>query len=321
MELEPVGGGRRDRGRRLRAWAAMLVPVLVLATVAAGGVLGQSRPMPRPSPGLAAAAPTRAAAAQPVTRPTTTVPPAPFPQTGAPLPARILGLEVEDVTDAHDGPRRSRPDQLVAIRGWLTVAPPDADCTEQWHLACRQTGTIRASTSPVGASLAIETQPGVPLPGLQRQDPRPGMSSVPNQAIVIGRFTRPLFRECGIQVPECTPLFTVERLAWIRRSARERPLAHGPGAAAATWRAETGELAALSALARGRAEVGETLLLASLDRATLETVDPLAAAATRDIDPAAAVWYVRAIVWRDGRPTVAWAVVEDGSSRSVAGGV
>ncbi len=318
MELEPVGGRRRDRRSRLRAWVALLVPVLVLTGVAAGGVLGQSRSSPaspRPVPAAATSGTHETA------RPAATAPPAPFPQTGAPLPRTILGLAVEDVTDAHDGPRRARPDQLVAIRGWLTVGPPAPACAERWHLACSLTGSIRESTSPGGASLAIETQRGVPLPGLQRQDGRPGMSSVPNQAIVIGRFTRPLFRECGVQVPECTPLFTVERLAWIRRSARERPLAHGPGAGGATWRADVAELAALSTLARGNVEVGDTLLIASFDHGTLESVDPLAAAATREIGPAAAVWYVRAIVWSNGRPTVAWAVVEDGSGRSAAGGV
>jgi hypothetical protein len=228
-------------------------------------------------------------------------------------------LTVEDVADARDSPRRARPDQLVAIRGWLTVAPTERGCDVAWHLACRVEATLSAARSPSGPSLRLETQPGVPLLGLQRQDPRAGTWSVSNQAIVVGRFTQPLYRECGLPVPECQPLLTIERLAWIRRSARERPVAFGPGATGATLEARTAEQAARDALGSGGVDVGDTLLLALFDRATLGVVDPLAAAATR-LEPDARLWYLRAVVWRGANPAVAWVVVDDADRRIVATG-
>ncbi len=324
MELEQVGVARSDR-RRLRAWLPILLPVVLLVGVVAGGLSGRTEPPAAEAVLAAAEATERPSAERPSPGPTrsptprATVPPAPLPQTGAPLPGRIVGLEVEDVADARDGPRRSRPDQLVAIRGWLTVAPGDSTCERAWYLACGVEGTLTASASPRGSALRLRTQPGVPLLGLQRQDPRPGTWSVPNQAIVIGRFTSPLYRECGIPVAECDPLFTVERLAWIRRSARERPVAFGPGAGRAGWSVEPAETAARAALGATHETIGETLVLSLVDAATLAAVDPIAAAAA-NAGTDAELWYLRAIVWRDDEPVVAWAVVDDAGRQVLATG-
>jgi hypothetical protein len=321
VELEQVGVARSGR-RRIPAWLPILLPVVLLVGVVAGGLAGR----PEPPPAVAAADPsTRASAEEPLPEPTrsrtprATVPPAPLPQTGAPLPGRIVGLEVEDVTDARDGPRRSRPNELVAIRGWLTVAPGDPTCERSWYLACGVEGTLTAAASRRGPWLRVRTQPGVPLLGLQRQDALPGTWSVPNHAIVIGRFTSPLYRECGIPVAECEPLFTVERLAWVRRSARERPVAFGPGVGRAGWSVEPAETAARAALDGPHQTVGETLVLSLVDAATLAAVDPIAAAAA-NAGTDAELWYLRAIVWRDDKPVVAWAVVDDAGRRVLATG-
>ena len=326
MELQSVGGTGSGRTSRLRSWLPIVLPILVLVAVVGGAILGQT-PSSEPTGEVAAAGPTveppptgsEPPTEVPETRAVATAPPAPLPQTGAPLPGRMLGLTVEDVADARDSPRRARPDQLVAIQGWLTVAPTERGCDLAWHLACRFDGTLTATRSPNGPSLRLETQPGVPLLGLQRQDPRFGTWSVSNQAIVIGRFTQPLYRECGLPATECQPLLTIERLAWIRRSARERPVAFGPGATGATLDAAAAERTARDALAAGGLEVGDTLLLALFDRATLGLVDPLAAAAT-DAAPDARLWYLRAVVWRGANPTVTWAVVDDADQRLVAAG-
>lgn len=324
MDLESVGAAGRTRSRRLRSWLPILVPVIVLAFVVGGGVLGRGDGA-QPVEDVAAAATTPRAmtdvrgttdATKP---PGATNPPGAQPQTGVPLPGRILGLAVEDVVDARDSPRRARPDQLVAIRGWLTVAPAERGCDLAWHLACRTEATLTATTSPSGPSISLETQPGVPLRGLQRQDPRSGTWSVPNQAIVIGRFTQPLYRECGLPVPECQPLLTVERLAWIRRSARERPVAYGPGAVEARLDPAAAERTARGALG-GNGEIGDTLVLGVFDHATLELVDPAAAAAMAG-DRNALVWYLRAVVWRGAHPVVAWAIVDDANQVVVATGV
>jgi hypothetical protein len=322
VDLESVGRSGRTRTSRLRSWLPILVPVAVLALVVGGAVLGQGDPA-QPIEEVAAAVATpreTADATHAIETPPATRPPGAVPQTGAPLPGRILGLAVEDVVDARDSPRRARPDQLVAIRGWLTVAPTERRCELAWHLACRTEATLTATSSPSGASIRLETQPGVPLRGLQRQDPRAGTWSVPNQAIVIGRFTQPLYRECGLPVPECQPLLTIERLAWIRRSARERPVAYGPGATGAGLEVGEAERAARDALGAGGVDVGDTLLLALFDRATLGLVDPLAAAASRG-DPGARLWYLRALVWRGPNAVVAWVVVDDTDRRIVATGV
>lgn len=326
MELAPVGGTGSGRSSRLRSWLPVVLPVLVLLAVVGGALLGQHSATP-PVGDVAAAGPTGDPAQgsdQPgtepsSTRPEPTPPAAAMRQTGAPLPGRILGLTVEDVADARDSPRRARPDQLVAIRGWLRVAPTESGCDRAWHLACRVEATLSASRSPDGPTLRLETQPGVPLLGLQRQDPRAGTWSVPNPAIVIGRFTQPLYRECGLPVPECQPLLAIERLAWIRRSARERPVTFGPGATGARLDAAAAERTARGALGSSGAEVGDTLVLAVFDQATLELVDPVAAAAT-DLGPEARLWYLRAVVWRGANPVVAWAVVDDADRLVVATG-
>jgi len=320
MELQPVTVPvvGHDRAARLRTWIAIVLPIAVLGAVIGGGVLG----------GLDAeqAHPSEREAVREVPPPTRSSPPAPTPAPtdppGVPLPTSILGLDVQDVGDARAGPRLERPERLVAIGGWLTVTAADPHCATRWYLACPQVGTISASRAG-GTSLRIETQPGAPLIGLQRQDPRAGTSSVPSRAIVVGRFTRPLYRECGLQIPECEPVFTVERLAWIRQTERERPRAFGPGATRATWSPELAESAGLAALSDpGARPVDETLVLGQFDRATLALIDPLAAAATTRGDPADPVWYVRAIVWRDtprgSEPGVGWAVLDD-RTREVLG--
>jgi hypothetical protein len=299
----------------------VLLPAVLLVGVAGAGIAGRNDPDPADAAQAEVEraerefpAPTRSPRAR------ATVPPGPLPQTGAPLPGRILGLDVEDVADARDGPRRARPDQLVAIRGWLTVARADPACDRSWHLACPLDATLTATASPQGPQLRLETQPGVPLLGLQRQDPRSGTGSVPNLAIVIGRFTQPLYRECGIPVAECEPLLTVERLAWVRRSARERPVAFGPGTEPLTSSIEQAEAAARAALLPAHESIGETLVLSIVDAATLAVIDPGAGAATADVGASAQLWYLRAVVWRDGRPVVAWAVVDDAAGRVIATG-
>jgi hypothetical protein len=326
MELQTVPVGGRSRAARLRTWAAILLPVVVLTGVVGGGVLGRSdadragaadREASIDGPTATPDATPRAtpAAASPWA-PVSVIPLAPAPPSGVVLPTEILGLAVHDVRDARGGPRRARPEELVAVAGWLTVAPADPRCEATWYLVCRQTGFISTDRGLGGPSLSIETQRGVPLIGLTRQSPSPGTWSVPSQAIVIGRFTSPLFRECGLQIPECEPVLTVERLAWIRRTERERPLAFGPGSVGSTWPAERAEAAGRDALSDATAgRLGDTLLLARFDHATLALIDPLAADAAAASGPADPLWYLRTIVWRDtprgSEPGVGWAVLDD----------
>ena len=328
MELQPVGSGGRNRAARLRTWAAILLPVAVLAVVVGGGVIGGTTQGADTLPDRVAIEPPDAPRTTPdpsyTPRPRPRATPRPTPSQGppgVPLPDEILGLDVHAVGQARAGPRLARPERLVAIGGWLTVVPGDPRCATTWYLACTQTGTISSARPPGGTTLRIETQPGVPLIGLQRQDPRTGTSSLPNRAILIGRFTRPLYRECGLQIPECEPVFTVERLAWIRQAERQRPIAFGPGAAGGTWTSEPAEAAARAALTDDTVQVGETLLLALVDRATLAGIDPRAASAATSDGP---LWYLRAIVWRDTarglEPGVGWAVLDDATRSLLAAG-
>jgi hypothetical protein len=301
----------------MRARLVLVLPVIVLVTVAGAARLGGD---PRADNTDLAAAPTQV----PSRGPSRTAPPgasaAPTPVPTA-IPDELLGLAIQDVATARkDALELIEPERLVAVFGWLTVAPGDPRCETNWYLACRRAGRLTSSRESDADVLIVQTQPGVPLIGLQRQSPAQGTWTVHNRAVLVGRFGEPGERACRLPSLDCEPVFTIERLAWLRASFRARPVAIGPGAIGA----RTPVVAAEKSARAGLPGAGATLLIGVLDRSSLDLLDPAAAAVVSHHPPDAVVWYLRAIVWPDGEgvgdPQIGWSLVDDRTGRLLATG-
>ena len=227
------------------------------------------------------------------------------------IPERMLGLEVLDVEAVQrlvDG--GLEPDRLVAVDGWLAVAPDEPGCTDLPVVGCPRRGDLSGTREPGGPTLAVETLPGTPLLGLTRQSPSLGTWTVPNRVALVGR----------VRATRAGPVFTIERLAWLRTAARQRPVLTAPGSLTTRWSREAAEQAARASVEGA----GSTLLLALLDRPTLARFDAVAADA---ISAAGGpVWYLRTIVWQprrgaDDAPVVGWSVVDDRTHEVLATGL
>ena len=166
--------------------------------------------------------------------------PSPSEETVA-IPERMLGLEVLDVETAQRLVSSGlEPTRLVAIDGWLTVAPDEPGCTDLPVIACPRRGDLSGTREPGGPTLAVETLPGTPLLGLTRQSPSLGTWTVPNRVALVGH----------VRTTSAGPVFTIERLAWLRTAARQRPILKAPGSLRTTWTREAAE--AVSPRLRGR---------------------------------------------------------------------
>jgi hypothetical protein len=245
---------------------------------------------------------------------------APAPTDEVDIPDRMLGLEVLSVDVAQrvvaDG---LGLDRLLVLEGWLTVAPDQPGCTQLPIVACPRHGTLSGTREPDGPVIAVETLPGTPLLGLTHQSPSLGTWTVPNRVALVGRL-REEPAACGVLI-RCDVVLTIERLAWLRTAARDRPVLTAPGSLEGTWTREAAEEAARDAV-NG---VGATLLLALVDRPTLRLLD---AAAWDAIGGAAdsPVWYLRAIARPEGpiglgAAVVGWSVVDDRTHAVLASGV
>jgi hypothetical protein len=227
------------------------------------------------------------------------------------IPEQMFGLDVLDVAGLQRLVEGGvDPAHVVAVEGWLTVAPDQPGCTELPVVACPRQGTLSGRRDPGGPLIAVETLPGTPLLGLTRQSPSLGTWTVPNRVALVGRL-REQETACADAGP-CDLVLTIERLAWLRTAARDRPVLTAPGSLEARWTREAAEKAARDAIE----DAGATLLLALVDGPTLRRLDAAAWEAIGSPAGGSAVWYLRTIAWQsprgvDGPATVAWSVVDD----------
>ena len=247
--------------------------------------------------------------------------PAPAPTDEVVVPDRMFGLEVLTVDIAQQAVADGLgSDGLVVLEGWLTVAPDEPGCTDLPVVACPRRGTLSGTREPDGPVIAIETLPGTPLLGLTRQSPSLGTWTVPNRVALVGRL-REKPEACGVLI-RCDVVLTIERLAWLRTAARERPVLTAPGSLEGTWTREAAEKAARDAV-NG---VGATLLLALVDRPTLRHLDEAAWDAIGGAAGTSPVWYLRAIARPEGQnglgaAVVGWSVVDDRTHAVLGSGV
>ena len=237
------------------------------------------------------------------------------------IPEQMFGLDVLAVEGLERLAERGvDSSHVVAVEGWLTVAPDQEGCTELPVIACPRRGTLSGTREPDGPVVAVETLPGTPLLGLTRQSPSLGTWTVPNRVALVGRLDeRP--SACGLLV-RCDLVLTIERLAWLRTAARDRPVLTAPGSLEARWTREAAEKVARDAID----EAGATLLLALVDGPTLRLLDAAAWEAIGSPAGGSAVWYLRTIAWQsprgvDGPATVAWSVVDDRTHVVLGSGV
>jgi hypothetical protein len=244
----------------------------------------------------------------------------PTPQDEVDFPDRMFGVEVLTVDVARQaGADGLGADRLVVVEGWLTVAPDTPGCTELPVVACPRQGTLSATRELGGQLIAVETPPGTPLLGLTRQNPSLGTWTVPNRVALVGRL-REQQTACGDA--SCDLVLTIERLAWLRTAARDRPVVTAPGSLETRWTREAAEEAARHAV-RG---AGATLLLALVDRPTLRLVDEAAWEAIGGAAGTSPVWYLRAIARPEGAiglgaAVVGWSVVDDRTHAVLASGL
>ena len=244
----------------------------------------------------------------------------PTPQDEVDFPDRMFGVDLLAVDVARravaDG---LGADRLVVVEGWLTVAPDRPGCTDLPVVACPRHGTLSATRELGRQAIAVETLPGTPLLGLTRQSPSLGTWTVPNRVALVGRL-REQPTACGEVT--CDLVLTIERLAWLRTAARDRPVLTAPGSLETTWTREAAEKAARDAV-NG---VGATLLLALVDRPTLRVFDEAAWDAIGGAAGTSPVWYLRAIARPDGEiglgaAVVGWSVVDDRTHAVLGSGV
>ncbi len=227
------------------------------------------------------------------------------------IPERMLGLDVLDVEALQRLIDRGlEPERLVAVDGWLTVAPDEPGCADLPVVACPRRGDLSGTREPTGPTLAVETRLGTPLLGLTRQSPSLGTWTVPNRVALVGH----------VRATRAGPVFTIERLAWLRTAARQRPVLTAPGSLTTRWSREGAEQAARASVEGA----GSTLLMALLDRPTLSRFDAVAADAISEAG--GPVWYLRTIVWQprrgaDDAPVVGWSVVDDQTHELLATGL
>ena len=243
----------------------------------------------------------------------------PTPQDEVELPDRMFGFDVLTVDVARQAVADGLgADRLVVVEGWLTVAPDKPGCTELPVVACPRQGTLSATRELGGKLIAVETLPGTPLLGLTRQSPSLGTWTVPNRVALVGRL-REQPRACSNV--SCDVVLTIERLAWLRTAARDRPVVTAPGSLETAWTREAAEKVARDAVDG----VGATLLLVLVDRPTLRLFDEAAWDAIGGADGSSPVWYLRAIARpgsaSDDGPTVGWSVVDDRSHAVLGSGV
>jgi hypothetical protein len=301
---------------------AVAVPPLVLAGVVGAAILGATGPAPAP------AQPTPRAALAP-----TASPPARLGSVPVEFPIVALGLPVVDVASALDG--AGREDTVLAVRGYLEMAPRSRDCIvdaiesrsfatfakEQGFVSsattfCDRHASLRPWATTVGPGrtprLDVTVAIGAVVPVLPVAEP-PGQS-VP--AVLVGRLSGAA-NACGA-IHGCERHFDADRLVWVDGLWRGpttsvEPALAGPRLASRVRDRLAAEVTAPS----------DVLLLETLVRpATLRRVDPVAArdlGASGDSRP---IWYRRLLdTTSSPAATVHWVTIDDASGRLLASGL
>ena len=177
--------------------------------------------------------------------------------------------------------QRARAERLVAVDGWLTVAPDEPGCTDLPVVACPRRGDLSGNATARRPDAAGgRTRLGTPLLGLTRQSPSLGTWTVPNRVALVGH----------VRATKAGPVFTIGRLGGCARRrgsvrCRRLPLVTTPlvtrGGGAGSTRVRGGR----------RLDVADGARWAMLARFDAVAADAIGAAG-------GPVWYLRTMVWQ-----------------------
>jgi hypothetical protein len=337
VEIQPL----QSRGRRPDA-RTVLLPTLALAVVVAVGLWGAEPASDVPaSPGSSGSLPGRpsaSAAGTPV--PGDEI--VPEEASGAPepaFPALALGLSVGTAAHALAMHERDPGGRLVAVRGWLTVSPSQADCspridpTVAWNGLCARELLLSDSPHPLlaargdgiawvgapAAHLHVRAHPGTSLAALGSRPPSSIEAAVvPVPVVVVGQFHDPRLADRCAAVPRhCRNTFAMERLMWVDGTWTRRMAVQDPEVPAEEHPSLV-RMIFQDSLRDAGVVLGEVLV----SRGRLASIDAIADA---QVPPAITgpVWYMRVVVRRPWRvqgaaELVHWLVVDHASGKVVA---
>jgi len=291
MLIEPTPALPPSRGGRARLLAAIAAPLMLLVAAVGSGTVGQALAPDAPAiDSLASVAvPTVLAT------PTGTADPQAF-------PSRMLGLPTRTVEATLELRRAGRiGDEVVAIRGWLTLSPAPAECRVQPEGLCARRTILTDVPDTVSMRGTVHLHPTA-LPGVGLPDPG-DRSPVPFPVVLLGRFDDPRLADPRTRPRHPNEAFALERVAWaVGIHAQVRVVA----GSAKAW--EGLDARAVRAIVSAALPSGTVVLSqAVVDIDMLKRLDPTASglarreADQRGLELPAAAWYVRVMI-RDGPP-------------------
>jgi len=320
-EPRRVAGQGGARGR-FRLMLAVAVPPAMLVAVVGAALVGSP---PERSVAVSSAAPISASVAPPAD-----------PVARVDFPTRALGLQVVDVESAHalvDGASGT----VLAVRGYLTMAPPLPGCEEAGRIDvswtafakeqgfaaspapfCERRGTLR---SPAAADrrgvmhrLDVAMTVGAVLP-----EAVAASQVVPAPVVLVGTVSGAA-DGCG-NVDRCDQRFDADRLVWAdglwRAPATSvEPALHGAGPRLGSGIRDR--------LAAGVTAPSDPLLLETLiDAPTLMLADPAAASSIGPNDGAPRrIWYRRSLDTLSGPDaSIRWVAIDDDAGAILGSGL
>lgn len=310
MLVEPTPALPPARAGRARLLVAIAAPIAILLATVASGSLGRdpAEPGAPSSPRSGVVLPSPAASPAPSLRADPSPSASPEPVA---FPPRLLGLHTRTVEQTLERRRAGLVgDEMVAIKGWLTIQPDPTDCVlDPIELCIRPTlladtheqllvrlhGSIEWAGPREMFHLHPAVMPGVRLPDIGDQE------LVPIAVVLLGRFDDPRLADPRTSFRHPNEAFAIERV--VTAASWELPaFVRDAGAIGDTLDSADIRARVSAALPGGTVVLSHGFVALS----TLSRIDAEAAGRARRAlqltdgdDPS--VWYVRLMV-RDGNP-------------------
>jgi hypothetical protein len=322
MIVQPASLGPRGRPRRVLRIVGLVVPVLLLGTVVAAGVLG-----PSPAPDrVPASAPAVADASGPPggERPTpSAMPTIPI------FPSTIAGLEVHGVHWTVEARNRGLARGVIAVAGFLGLDRIPDECRDSrlgvFGPFCRRVGVLgetpwfgsrETSPDPAGFHLHPQFPVGVRIPSQASYVALSASTAAP-PVILLARFSDARAEPCVPGGRHCGQELVVERVVWLDgveypTTPTIDPAADDAGATLVELRQDAAR--AGSTLPGG----GYPLFTALMAPATVAAIEPAAGSVASPL--AGPVWFLRGL-HAQGDPTrIDWRIVARDGLRVLAQG-
>lgn len=310
MLVEPTPALPPARAGRARLLVAIAAPIAILLATVASGSLGRDGAAPD------ASATSRPAAALPsaAAGPSPSGPVGPSPTASAKpvaFPPRLLGLTTRTVEQTLERRRADLVgDEMIAIKGWLTIQPDPTDCDlapvelcirstlladTHEQLLVRLHGSIEWAGPREMFHLHPAVMPGVRLPDIGDQE------LVPIPVVLLGRFDDPRLADPRTSFRHPNEALAIERV--VTAASWELPaFVRDAGATGETLDSADIRARVSAALPSGTVVLSHAFVaLSTLSRIDAEAAGRARAALQLGDGDDPSVWYVRLMV-RDGNP-------------------